>query len=188
MARVSVCGLMLLTVMLFVSFPLRAETNLLKNPGFESEADKTTDWEVWMGERLDEFKHGGNWSLHGWGYDGDGDCGAWQGISVNPGTKVEFKGYLMSPGEVGVFHKDPLKDGAEAFLEIEWFKVETKLSSITSTKLTGASDWKLYSVSGTAPEGADSARIVAKVKSAPGSSGDVYFDDLKVVVIKSALF
>jgi hypothetical protein len=185
--RMSMLGLVLIITTLFISLPSEAETGLLKNPGFESEVNKTTDWDIWTGERLNEYKHSGDWSLHGWGFDGNGDTGAWQGISVTPGTKVEFKGYLMSPGEVGVPHKDPLKGGAEAYLEIEWYKGGTKLSSITSTKLTGASDWKLYSVSGVAPEGADSSRIVAKVKSVPGSSGDVYFDDLKATAASDLL-
>ncbi len=170
-----------------IGMPSIAQTNLLKNPGFEIEgydgANKAESWDIWMGERLNEFPRNGNWSLHSWAFDGEGDGGAWQGITVTPGTKIEFKGYLMSPGEVGVFHKDPLKNGAEAFLEIEWFRGNTKLSSVRSEKVRGATDWKLYSVTGTAPLGADSARLVAKVVSVYGSSGDIYFDDLEAKII-----
>ncbi len=179
--------LMAAAVVTIVAMPAAAQANLLENPGFEAEgydgANSTAGWDVWLGERLDEFQRTGSWSLHGWGFDGDGDGGGWQTISVTPGSKVHFTGYLMSPSEGG-FHKSPLAGGAEAFLEIEWFQGDTKLSSIKSDILRGESDWALYSAAGTAPSGIDSVRFVAKIQSIPGSSGDVYFDDLKVKVIE----
>ncbi len=76
-------------------------------------------------------------------------------------------------------HKSPLVAG-EAFLEIEWFQGDAKLSSIKSDSVKGTTDWKQLSVSGTAPDGADKARFVVKVTSAAGASGDIYFDDLEV--------
>ncbi len=160
----------------------------LKNGSFEFEGAKSlndaADWEVWTAERLDEFKRTGKWALHGWAFDGEGEGGAWQSISVTTGTKLTFSGYLMNPSEVGIYHKDPLKNGAEAFLEIEWFQGGSKLDSVKSETLKGPSVWKLYSVTATAPAGTDSARFVCKIKSVPGASGDVYFDDLEIKVIK----
>jgi len=172
---------------MFLAMPIAAQENLLENPGFEAEGydgiNSASDWDIWMGERLSELRRTGSWSLHGWGFDGDGDNGGWQGIFITPGTKFCFSGYLISPNEGG-HHKSPLAGGAEAFLEIEWWQGDVKLSSARSSSLTGASDWKLYSVTDTAPTDADSVRFVVKTQSVPGSSGDVYFDDLKVMIIE----
>ncbi len=176
-----------LMAVLIVAMPVIAKAaNLLENPGFELEDNvdlsKAAEWDTWMGERLNEFKRSGDWSLHSWAFDGDGDGGAWRAVPISAGTKVCFKGYLMSPKEGG-YHKSPLTGGAEAFLEIEWFQGDTKLASIKSDILKGGSDWKLYSVTGTAPAGTDSARFVCKIRTAPGSSGDIYFDDLDVSIV-----
>ncbi len=170
-----------------VAMPAIAKAaNLLENPGFELEGlegpSQAAGWDIWMGERLNEFQRSGNWSLHSWAFDGEGDGGAWQAMPVSAGNKVSFKGYLMSPKEGG-YHKSPLTGGAEAFLEIEWFQGDTKLASIKSDILKGDSDWKLYSVTGTAPAGIDSARFVCKIKTISGSSGDIYFDDLDASIV-----
>lgn len=186
MRKVYTIGLIFMAVM-FLAMPTAAGENLILNPGFETEGydgvNSASDWDIWMGERLDEFQRTGSWSLHGWGFDGDGDNGGWQDVFVVPGTKFCFSGYLMSPGEGG-HHKSPLADGAEAFLEIEWWQGDVKLSSARSNILRGASGWKLYSVTDTTPMGADSVRFVAKIQSVPGSTGDVYFDDLEVMIIE----
>ena len=163
----------------------KAADNLLLNPSFESGTDVNADnWTQWGGsERLNEYKHGGDWALHDWAADGTDDRGAFQDIKTTPGTKFVFTGYAMSPNETGM-HKSPIAGGAEAYLEIEWFQGETKLSSVKSDTIKGAADWKQLSVSGTVPDGADAARFVVKVKSEAGSSGDAYFDDLEVTQAK----
>ncbi len=175
--------LLLLAVVAAVMPAVSNASNLLENPGFELEdhadAAKAAGWDIWMGERLNEFKHSGDWSLHSWAFDGEGDGGAWRAMPASAGSKISFQGYLMSPKEGG-YHTSPLLGGAEAFLELEWFQGETKLGSEKSSILKGASDWKLYEVTGTAPAGADSVRFICKIKIAPGSSGDIYFDDLSV--------
>ncbi|MDD4879338.1 MAG: hypothetical protein PHR22_02640, partial [Candidatus Omnitrophica bacterium] len=150
---------------IFTQSSVNAADNLLLNPGFESGTDITADgWNGWGGvERLNEFKHGGDWCLHDWAADGTDNRGAYQDISTTSGTKYVFTGYIMSPNESGM-HKSPLA-GGEAFLEIEWFQGDDKLSSIKSESVTEATDWKQLSVSGTAPDGADKARFVVKVTS-----------------------
>lgn len=177
---------LLMAVVIVVMPAIAKAANLLENPGFELEnnvdSSKAAEWDTWMGERLNEFQRSGNWSLHSWAFDGEGDGGAWRAVPISSGTKVCFKGYLMSPKE-GSYHKSPLAGGAEAFLEIEWFEGETKLGSTKSDILKGASDWTLYAVTGTAPAGTDSARFVCKVKTISGSSGDIYFDDLDVSIV-----
>ena len=167
----------------FMQSSVKAAGNLLLNPGFESGSDVTADsWTPWGGsERLNELKHGGDWALHAWASDGTDDKGAFQDVSTTPGTKFVFTGYVMSPNETGM-HKSPIAGGAEAYLEIEWFQGETKLSSVKSDTIKGTSDWKQLSVSGTVPDGVDKARFVVKIKSAAGSSGDVYFDDLEAAI------
>ena len=176
-------------MILFVSVSARAETNLILNPGFEeieltASEDDAKYWDEWTGKRSDLYSHSGQWSLNSWGADTTGDCGAWQGdISVTPGKQIVFTAYLMSPDGTGI-GKSPLTGGAEAFIEIEWRGTEP-LKNIESPHLTGATNgkWKCYSVSGVAPQGTIAARFVCKVISAPGSSGDVYFDDLKAKII-----
>ena len=168
-------------VLVFSQSYVKAADNLLVNPGFESGTDINSDsWGQWGGvERLNEFKHGGDWALHDWASDGTADRGAFQDISTTAGTKYVFTGYIMSPNESGM-HKSPLAGGGQAFLEIEWYKGDSKLGSIKSDSVKGATDWKQLSVSGAAPDGADKARFVVKVTSTAGSSGDIYFDDLEV--------
>jgi hypothetical protein len=182
--KVCLAVLAVAAMVIFTQSSARAADNLLLNPGFESGSDITADsWSPWGGcERLNEYKHGGEWGLHGWADDGTGDKGVYQDIKTTPGTKFVFTGYLMSPNESGM-HKSPIT-GGEAFLEIEWFQGDTKLSSIKSDSLKGASDWKQFSISGTVPASVDTARFVVKVKSEAGSSGDVYFDDLEVTQAK----
>lgn len=166
---------------IFTQSSVNAADNLLLNPGFESGSEIASDsWTQWGDvERLNEFKHGGDWALHDWAADGEADRGAFQDIKTTPGTKLVFTGYVMVPNESGM-HKSPLAGEAQGFLEIEWFQGETKLGSIKSESVTGATDWKQLSVSGTVPDGADMARFVVKVTSVGGSSGDAYFDDLEV--------
>lgn len=179
-------SLFLMAVVIVAMPAIVKAANLLENPGFEIEgmegSNRAAGWDIWMGERLNEFKRSGSWSLHSWAFDGEGDGGAWRAMSVSAGNKVSFQGYLMSPKEGG-YHTSPLAGGAEAFLEIEWFQGETKLDSVKSNILKGASDWKLYSVTGTAPAGTDSARFVCKIRTTPGSTGDIYFDDLDVNIV-----
>ncbi|MDD5072299.1 MAG: hypothetical protein PHX64_04515 [Candidatus Omnitrophica bacterium] len=180
-AYLAVLAIAAAAVFIFTQSSVNAADNLLLNPGFESGTDITADnWNGWGGvERLNEFKHGGDWCLHDWAADGTDNRGAYQDVKVTPGTKLVFTGYVMVPNESGM-HKSPLVGGAQGFLEIEWFQGETKLDSIKSESVTGATDWKQLSVSGTVPVGADMARFVVKVTSVGGSSGDAYFDDLEV--------
>ncbi len=178
-------SLVLIIIALLIIPTATCWANLIQNPGFELGTGADADnWNQWSAERLDEFPYSpSSWSLHSWAWDGTGDAGAWQGISVTSGTKLSFTGYIMSPSEGG-YHKDPLAGGAEAFFEIEWWQGSTKLDSVKSAaSLMGASDWTLYSVAGIAPEGTDSARFICKLQSASGSSGDVYFDNLEAGII-----
>ena len=172
-------------MVIFTQSSVKAADNLLVNPGFEAGSDISAEsWNQWAGtERLNEFKHGGDWALHGWADDAPGDRGAFQDIKTTPGTKFVFTGYIMSPNETGM-HKSPIAGGAEACLEIEWVQGETILSSVKSDTLKGASDWKQFSVNGTVPDGVDTARFIVKIKSEAGSSGDVYFDDLEATQAK----
>ena len=180
--------LFFLIMVLFVSMPVKAETNLISNPGFEemevgANQEDAKDWNEWAGKRSDLYSHSGQWSLNSWGADTTGDCGAWQGdIPVTPGERVVFTAYLMSPNETGI-GRSPLAGKAEAFIEIEWRGTEP-LQSVESNHLTDTTngEWKQYSVSGVAPQGTIAARFVCKVINVLGSRGDVYFDDLKAEI------
>ena len=181
----TVLAIAAVAMLIFTQSSVKAADSLLINPGFESGSDITADnWNQWAGsERLSEFKHTGDWALHDWADDGTWDRGAFQDIKTATGTKFIFTCYAMSPNESGMY-KSPIMGGAEAYLEIEWIQGETTLSSVKSDTIKGATDWKQLSVSGTVPDGADTARFVVKVKCESGSSGDVYFDDLEVTQAK----
>ena len=196
-------------IILFASVLAKAEENLILNPGFEIKGPLTGDGETryWVedddakywdevahgSKRSNLSKHRGKWSLNSWGGNYIEEHGAWQGddnsngqtqfIPIIQGTQIVFTAYLMSPNgeEIG---KSPLSGGAEAFIEIEWSGT-SPVESVQSDYLTGTSNgkWKLYLVSGTAPPGTTAVRFVLKVICVPGSSGDVYFDDLKAVIV-----
>ncbi|MCK5306447.1 MAG: hypothetical protein KAJ66_04870 [Candidatus Omnitrophica bacterium] len=179
--------------------PLAAvEENLILNPGFEDvgltqNQDDARFWNEWDSKRSNLYSYNGQWALNCWGSDDSNDRGAWQGdddgsgesqfISVSPGTRVLFSAYLMSPDTAGI-GQSPLAGGVIAFLEIEW-RGTKPLESVKSPCLnsTTGGSWEMYSVSGIAPQGTTSVRFVPKAISVPGSSGDVYFDELKAVIV-----
>ncbi len=203
-------GILIIAMLLLASALAMAEENLILNSGFEqkkslvldeterywTEDDDADYWEEvsWGGKRSNLYSRSGQWSLNSWGGDSTEKHGAWQGddnredentnfISIKPGTLVRFTAYLMSPDGARI-GRSSLAGGAEAFIEIEWGG-DGFVESVESVHLskTTRGEWKLFSVSGIAPAGTKVARFICKVSCIPGSGGDIYFDDLKAIIV-----
>ncbi len=175
-------GILLMAIAL-IAMPAVAQANFLSNPGFEyGTGEDADDWEEWSwAQRRDSYAHGDStYSLHGWAASGTDNQGAWQSVSVAPGTTYFLTGYILSPNGTGNDHS-PLTGGASAFLSIEWDGGQLDSDAITAT--TDAVWIQKQIASWTAPEGITSATIVTKIQRADGSSGDVYFDDLDFDVV-----
>jgi outer membrane protein assembly factor BamB len=141
-----------------------ATMDVRRNKGFEDSDSSVAAWYTWGGMQVNH-----NW---GWQYEGNnmlqmwGDAGIWQNFQVAPGGTYAFTAFLRSNSD------DPLRNGKEAFLVIEWYdKNDNKLGQAESAHLTGATpnnSWVPYRVEGSAPNNAVTGRRVIRI----GGSGD----------------
>ncbi|MBN1268995.1 MAG: beta-galactosidase [Kiritimatiellae bacterium] len=149
-----------------------ATMDTLRNRGFE---DSNTSIVRWDGSWGNAYVRSG-W---GWAFEGNnmvqmwGDAGMWKDFPVVPFGRYTHSAYLRSNSD------DPLHDGTEAWLSIEWYDEEGELLSTSeSTHLatnTPGNSWVQYAVDATAPSNAWTGRRITRVMG-PGG-GSVYVDD-----------
>ena len=170
--------------LLFSTSNVIAQENILVNPGFEKGPEGWTEWDsvegVTGGEVSSEEFHGGAYSGKRWLTNPEELVYSVfiqeLTIEAQKGDVITFSGWMMSPA------RDPLKNGAEAFLVIEFWKGTEKIGFPETERLRGQSQWKQYKVSGTAPEGTSTVKVCCFLFGPAGAKGTVYFDDLKIEV------
>jgi hypothetical protein len=157
-------GLAALAALLVVSSNSWAAINMLANPGFEqpdaSAGDQfaTTGNSGWNGFNAAYITTGvketGNQGLKTFGSPG----GAFQDFAASPGQL--WTGTVDSEK----FSGDPMTGTQAAFINIEWHDIGGNLISFLSTKVADATSpadtWLNGVVSGTAPAGTTTARLV----------------------------
>ncbi len=178
-----------LLVFLITSISSLASANLLTNPGFDT--GDFNGWSTWGTQEGESWVAGAGIATHYqsspnsaklWAYGNTGEAGAgiWQNFAASEYTTYYISAYLksLSPNE-------PLRDGADAWVALEWYDSSSSQigSTIDSTHLSSANDiWQLFQVSDTAPAGAITGRILLRMYD-PGLGGgngrSVYFDDAR---------
>lgn len=185
MKKILLGGWLVAALLLLFSAPdVKAEEGVLINPGFEEELEGWSEWnsveEVTGGEVSSEELHGGAYSGKRWlNNPGELVYSAFiqeLNIEVQKGDVVTLTGWMMSPA------KDPLKDGAEAFLVIEFWKGTEKIGFPETERLRGQSQWKQYKVSKAVPDGTSAVKVCCFLFGPERAKGTVYFDDLKIAV------
>lgn len=185
MKKLLLGGCLIAALLLLFSAPdVKAEEGVLANPGFENELEGWSEWNsvegATGGEVSAEELHGGAHSGKRW-MKNPGEL-AYSvfiqelNVEVKKGDTVTLSGWMMSPAS------DPLKDGAEAFLVIEFWKGKDKIGFPETERLRGQSQWKQYKVTGTVPEGTSAVKVCCFLFGPEKAKGTVYFDDLKVEV------
>ncbi len=168
--------------LLFSTSNVMAQENILVNPGFEKGPESWTEWDSVEGATSGKIT---NEAFHAGSFSGKRKMAnptelvysAFMqelNVEVQKGDVITFSGWLMSPMQ------DPLKNGAEAFLVIEFWKEAKKIAYPETTRLRGQSQWKRYEVSGTVPEGTTLVKVCCFLFGPKGAKGTVYFDDLEV--------
>ncbi len=172
-------------VLIAAFFSLSANShaeNLLINPGFEkvdpvgwsTYGDSTYDTDTYRNDKQ---------SGKAWVFDyGDGLFE--QFVNVIPGTQYQASVYMLNKTA------DPIKDGAKAWIQIEWFTSDNAIigDAVKSPLLDGPTDtWKLFSTpAAIAPSNAAKAKVKL-VMEAPdkkkNTDGSCYFDDATFGVV-----
>lgn len=177
-------SLSIILLLVFTATDIRAQVNLLVNPGFENDLEGWFEWDseagVAKGRISSEYSHGGSHSGKRWLMK-PGEltysCFIQElDIEASAGDLISVSGWMMSPSE------DPLRNGAEAFLVIEFWRGAEKIRYPESKRLNSQSDWKEYKVSGIVPEGTNSVKVCCFLFGFDGTKGAIYFDDLKVEI------
>jgi len=171
-------------LLLFSASNIRAGEGVIVNPGFEQELEGWSEWNsvegATGGEVSAEELHGGAHSGKRW-MDNPGELAysvfiQQLNVEVKKGDTVILTGWMMSPAS------DPLKDGAEAFLVIEFWKGDNKIGFPETERLRGQSQWKQYKVTGTVPDGTDAVKVCCFLFGPEKAKGTVYFDDLNIEI------
>ena len=101
-----------------------------------------------------------------------GDSGIFQDFQVAPFGEYTFSTHLRNNSD------DPLRNGKQAYLAIEWYDAaENLLGTVESARLatnTPGNAWVLYRVTGQAPANAIKGRRIVRI-TGPGD-GSVYVD------------
>jgi len=164
-----------------ISTPFAA--NLLVNPGFESPI--TTDGPPFVGS-WEGFAGDGASAINGTTQPRTGTqhltlnitttpnsfTGAFQDVAVLTGTQYTFSGWQATPSS-------PLNAGVE--LRIEWRNATSEVSRTPNSTPVPSAAYSAFSLTATAPAGADTARVVFAIQSfstAPLGNGSVFVDDL----------
>ena len=169
------------TLLSLITTPFAA--NLLVNPGFESPI--TTDGPPFVGS-WEGFAGDGASAANGTAQPRTGAqhltltitttpnsfTGAFQDVAVLTGTEYTFSGWHASAS-------NPLNVGVE--LRIEWRNSTTEVSRTPNSTPVPSAAYSAFSLTATAPAGADTARVVYAIQSfstAPLGNGVVMVDDL----------
>lgn len=158
--------------------------NLLTNAGFDT--GDLTGWYSWsVGDSGVELSasqfQSPSYSLKEWAWSGgvpaEGDAGVWQDFAATENFTYYVSAYLKS-----LTSSEPLRDGASAYVKLEWRDTGGGLIGIpVQMDLYGPNDaWELFELSDTAPFGVANGRVVLGLWS-PELTGDgraVYFDDV----------
>jgi len=170
--------------------------NLLVNPGFESPI--TTDGAPFVGF-WEGFAGDGASAANGTTQPRSGAqhltltitttpnsfTGTFQDVAVLTGTEYTFSGWHATASS-------PLNVGVE--LRIEWRNATTEVSRTPNSTPVPSAAYSAFSLSATAPAGADTARIVYAIQSfstAPLGNGVVMVDDVSFQAVpepSAALF
>jgi len=176
----------MIIVFLIVISPL-AFANILTNPGFDT--GDLTGWNSWnIGDSGFEVttsqSQSPSYSLKEWAWSGgapaEGDVGLWQDFAAIENFTYYVSAYLKS-----LTDSEPVRDGANAYLKLEWRdSVGELIGDPIQMDLYGPNDmWELFELpegETTAPSGVVTGRVVLGLWS-PELSGDsrsVYFDDV----------
>lgn len=178
----------------FSAMPTHAATNLLANPSFEQPV--TYDGAPFVGS-WEAFSGGDNAGVAGSGnaainprtgqqhlslsiLGGPNDyAGAFQDVPVSAGNVVTFSGYNMTPSS-------PFDVVVE--YRFEWRNsVSNTEVSRNQLNTVPTSTYGLFSITATAPAGADTARVVYDIESfglpvGSTANGTVYADDFSVTI------
>jgi len=174
-------GFFMMSLLGFVTAGSGAGDNLLINPDFEMGMKGWSEWNsvpgAADGKISTEKFHGGVQSAKRWltkPTELTYSSIVQDYLPAAKGDEITLSGWLMSPSE------DPLVGGAEAFLVIEFWRGTEKMAFHESERLHDQGSWKEFKVSGIVPEGTELIKICCFLFGFKGSSGTVYFDDLKV--------
>jgi hypothetical protein len=109
-------------------------------------------------------------------------AGAFQDVLVTPGTNYTFSGWHKTPSS-------PLDLGVEARIEWRNSGSNSEISRTPNLTTPPTSDYSQFMLSGVAPAGADSARVVYAIQTfggEPTNTGTVFVDDVSFVVPEPA--
>lgn len=161
-----------------------AFANLLTNSGFD--AGNLTGWNSWnIGDSSFEVSasqfQSPSYSFKEWAWSGgtpvEGDVGLWQDFAAAENFTYYISAYLKS-----LSGSEPLRDGANAYLKLEWRDGGGLIGVPVQMDLYASNDiWELFEISDTAPSGVVNGRVILGLWD-PGLSGDsraVYFDDAR---------
>lgn len=162
---------------------LEYHENFLANPSFETDADRDLQPDGWQGNSFEspgrfvwdhDRAHSGNSSL-GLSDPGTAEPGNWQAhavrwssreMPIEPGTDYTLEVWVKARDVSG-----------RARVRIAWQARGSWLSEVASDPLSGTSDWTRLTVSGTAPQNAETARVILELAD---GSGTAWFDDAKL--------
>ena len=176
----------IIIVFLMVISPL-AFANILTNPGFDT--GDLTGWNSWnIGDSGFEVttsqSQSPSYSLKEWAWSGgtpaEGDVGLWQDFVAIENFTYYVSAYLKS-----LTDSEPVRDGANAYLKLEWRdSVGELIGDSIQMDLYGPNDmWELFELpesETTAPSGVVTGRVVLGLWSPEllGDGRSVYFDDV----------
>ncbi len=172
----------------------RAAANLFVDPSFENQitfdgAPFVGFWEGFNAGAGSEAINGTvmprtgtlNLALSIFGVD-NAFAGAFQDVLVTPGTNYNFSGWHKTPS-------NPLDLGVEARIEWRSSVGNNEISRTPNLTTPPTSDYTQFMLSGVAPAGADTARVVYAIQTfggEPTNNGTVFVDDVSFAVPEPA--